>query len=61
MKELHCADVGMTDCKFVAQGKDDTEVMKKAAEHAKSAHGMATVPPDLEKKARTAIREVGAR
>jgi predicted small metal-binding protein len=60
MKELRCADVGMKDCKFVAQGKDDAEVMKKAAEHGKNAHGMATIPPDLEKKARAAIHEAGA-
>jgi len=31
--------------------------MAKAAEHAKSAHGMNTIPPDVEKRARTAIRE----
>ncbi|MGH2626484.1 MAG: DUF1059 domain-containing protein [Anaerolineales bacterium] len=60
MKELRCADVGMRDCKFVAQGKDETEVMKKAAEHAKTAHGMSTIPPDVEKKARGVIREAGA-
>jgi predicted small metal-binding protein len=61
MKELRCADVGMKDCVFVVQGKDDAEVMKRAAEHAKSAHGMPVVPPDVDKKARAAIREVGAR
>ena len=47
----------MKDCKFVAQGKDDNEVMQKAAQHAKSAHNMATIPPDVEKKARSVIRE----
>ncbi|HSF05985.1 MAG TPA: DUF1059 domain-containing protein [Methylomirabilota bacterium] len=61
MRELRCADVGMKDCKFVAQGKDDAEVMKKAAEHAKSAHGMAVVPPDVDRKARSAIHDVAAR
>lgn len=59
MKELRCADVGMKDCKFVAQGPDESEVMKKAAEHAKTAHGMSTIPPDIEKKARGVIREAG--
>jgi len=58
MRELHCQDVGMKDCKFVAQGKDDQEVMQKAGEHAKSAHNMSTIPPDVEKKARSAIRDV---
>jgi predicted small metal-binding protein len=56
MRELRCADVGMKECKFVAEGKDDAEVMKKASEHAKTAHGMATIPPDVERKAKAAIR-----
>jgi predicted small metal-binding protein len=32
MREFHCKDVGMPDCHFVAKGKDDEEVMRKAAE-----------------------------
>lgn len=57
MREFHCKDVGMPDCSFVAKGKDDDEVMRKAAEHAKKDHNMQTVPPDLERRARSAIRE----
>jgi predicted small metal-binding protein len=57
MREFHCKDVGMPDCNFVAKGKDDDEVMRKAAEHAKRDHNMQTIPPDLERKARGAIRE----
>jgi predicted small metal-binding protein len=48
----------MKDCKFVAQGKDDNEVMQKAGAYAKTAHNMGTIPPEVEKKARTAIRDV---
>src|SRR5262249_12970783 len=40
MREFHCKDVGMPDCSFVAKGKDDDEVMRKAAEHAKRDHHM---------------------
>jgi predicted small metal-binding protein len=58
MRELRCQDVGMKDCKFVAQGKDDNEVMQKAGQHAKSAHNMQSIPPDVERKARGAIRDV---
>jgi predicted small metal-binding protein len=57
MRELRCQDVGMQDCRFVAQGKDDNEVMQKAAQHAKSAHNMTTIPADVEKKARGVIRD----
>jgi len=56
-KELKCSDVGMKSCNFVAQGRDEKEVMTKAAEHARNAHGMTAIPPDVEKKARAAIRE----
>jgi len=57
MKEFHCKDVGMANCDFVAKGRDDDEIMKKATEHAKRDHKMQTIPPDLERKARGAIRE----
>ena len=57
MREFRCKDVGMPDCNFVARGKDDDEVMRKAKEHAKRDHNMQTVPADLERKARGAIRE----
>jgi predicted small metal-binding protein len=60
MKELHCKEVGMPNCDFVARGKDDDEVMTKAAEHANRDHNMPTVPPNLERKARSVIRESGA-
>jgi predicted small metal-binding protein len=56
-KELHCSDVGMKNCNFVAKGNNEDEVMKKAADHAKTAHGMATIPPDVEKKAKAVIRD----
>src|SRR5207245_6475660 len=58
-RELRCADL-MPGCNFVAQGKDDSEVMKKAAEHAKRVHKMAAISMDVEKKARAAIRDAGA-
>jgi predicted small metal-binding protein len=41
-----------------SEGKDDNEVVQKAGQHAKTAHNMSTTPPDVEKKARGAIRDV---
>jgi predicted small metal-binding protein len=55
-KELHCGDL-MPGCKAVIQGKDVAEVMQKGAEHAKTAHGMSTIPPDLAKKVQAAIKD----
>ncbi len=55
-KELHCGDL-MTGCEFVAEGKDEAEVMTRAAEHARAAHGMTDITPELAGKVQAAIRE----
>ena len=57
-RELRCADL-MPGCDFVTQGTDDSDVMKKAAQHAKSVHKMVAISMDVEKKARAAIRDAG--
>jgi len=56
VRELRCADL-MPGCDFVAHGKDDSEVMKKTAEHAKSVHKMIAIAMEVEKKARASIRD----
>jgi predicted small metal-binding protein len=58
-KELKCGDL-MPGCKAVVEGKDEAEVMAKAAEHAKSAHGLQQITPELAGKVRSAIKEKGA-
>jgi len=55
-KELRCADLN-PGCDFVARGKDEGEVMQRAAEHARRDHGMQTIPPDVEQQARRKIRD----
>ena len=55
-KILKCRDVGM-DCDFVARGETNEEVMKQAAEHARTAHGMKEIPPELPEKVRGAVRD----
>lgn len=56
MKELRCGDL-MPGCSFVPQGKDEAEVMQKAAQHATRDHGLSTIPPEVAAKAKAAIRE----
>ena len=56
MKVLHCGDL-MPGCKAVIEGRDMADVLKKGAEHAKTAHGMATIPPDVAKKVQAAIKD----
>ena len=56
MKALHCGDL-MNGCDFVARGATEDEVMKKAAEHAKTAHAMHHLSPEMALRVREAIRE----
>jgi predicted small metal-binding protein len=56
VRELRCADL-MPGCDFVAHGNDDSEVMKKTAQHAKSVHKMVAIAMEVERKARASIRD----
>ncbi len=55
-KVLKCGDL-MPGCNFVAEGKDVAEVLAKGAEHAKTAHGMTAMPPELARKVQAAIKD----
>jgi predicted small metal-binding protein len=55
-KVLKCGDL-MPGCNFVVEGKDEAEVMAKGAEHAKTAHGMTSVPQDVAAKVKAAIKD----
>jgi predicted small metal-binding protein len=57
-RRMSCRDVG-PDCDFVARGETDEEVMRQVAEHARTAHGMEEVPPELAEKAKAAIKDEG--
>ena len=54
--ELRCGEL-MPGCKTVVEGKDEAEVMARAAEHAKNAHGLDQITPELAGQVRSAIRE----
>jgi predicted small metal-binding protein len=55
-KMLRCGDL-MSGCPVVIEGKDEAEVMAKGAEHAKTAHNMTTIPPDMAAKVKAAIQD----
>jgi predicted small metal-binding protein len=46
------------DCKFVAESKDQDKLMKKAIKHLRKKHKMLEVTPDMQTKARAAIKTV---
>jgi predicted small metal-binding protein len=47
----------MPGCNAVIEGKDEAEVMAKGAEHAKSAHKMTAIPPEMASKVKAAIKD----
>ena len=57
-KELRCMDVmPESGCREVIRGKDENEVMTKAAEHARKSHNIDRMTPEIEKKVRGAIHD----
>ena len=57
MKAFECNKV-VPNCNAVIRGKDDAEVMSKAAEHARKAHNMKDIPADVAKKVQESIHDV---
>ena len=56
MKSLYCNDL-VEGCDFVARGASEDEVMQKAAEHAKTEHGIEQMSADMADMVRSAIRD----
>ena len=57
-KMLACKDVGV-ECDFVIHGKDEADIMRQAAEHAKGCHQGVEMTPEVQAKVRAAIQEEG--
>lgn len=55
-KTLKCDDV-MPGCPTVIEGRDESEVMARAVEHARRDHGVQEIPPEVGRKAQDAIRD----
>ncbi len=55
--QLRCKDVGV-DCDFEIKGaSSEEEIMQMASIHAKLAHNMDLIPPELAAKAKAAIKK----
>jgi predicted small metal-binding protein len=54
---IACKDVG-TNCSFSAQAETEEELLKKVAQHAKEAHGMANVDAATLAKVKGAIKRI---
>ncbi len=58
-KVLRCADV-TGSCDFVARGDSEQDILQQAAEHARSAHNMNEISPEVADMVRSAIRDEAA-
>lgn len=58
-KVLRCADV-VGSCDYVARGDSEQEILDQASEHARSAHGLQEITPEVAEKVRAAIRDEAA-
>jgi predicted small metal-binding protein len=57
-KVLKCGDVN-PGCNHEIRGDSEHDVLRKAAEHAKTDHHMENIPPDVLSKVKSAIRDEG--
>ncbi len=58
-KVLACKDVGV-NCDTVIRGKDEADVLRQAAEHAKGCHSGVQMTPAVQAKILAAIKEEGS-
>ena len=55
-KVIHCRDAGF-DCDAVIRAETEEEAMRQAAAHAKTAHNMKVVTPDVAAHIKSVMRD----
>jgi predicted small metal-binding protein len=55
-KVIRCKDVGF-DCPAVVRAPNEEQALRQAAEHAKSAHGVKEITPDIVSKVKSVMRD----
>lgn len=59
-KSFRCADVGPTSCNWSVVGQSDDEIVRKAEQHGREAHGMTDIDDKMRDKIRGAIHNQAA-
>jgi predicted small metal-binding protein len=59
MKVLRCRDVGF-DCDSVIRAETEEEILRQAAEHAKTVHNLSQISEQAVEKIRAVIRDENA-
>lgn len=57
MKQFRCGDV-VLGCEWVTRKEDEQELLEEIQSHARDAHGMDEVPPEVEDQIHRVITEV---
>jgi predicted small metal-binding protein len=57
MKEFRCRDV-VPGCAYVTRDEDEEELFEQISSHAREAHGMDEVPPEVVHQIQGVITEV---
>jgi predicted small metal-binding protein len=57
VKQFRCGDV-VLGCEWVTRSEDDTELFEEITAHAREAHGMDEIPPEVVVAVQGAITEV---
>jgi predicted small metal-binding protein len=57
MKQFRCGDV-VLGCPWVTRSEDEKELLEEIQSHARDAHGMDEVPPEVVEKIHDVITEV---
>jgi predicted small metal-binding protein len=57
MKQFRCGDV-VPGCQWVARSDNEQELLAEIHVHARDAHGMDEVPPEVEESIQSVITEV---
>jgi len=55
-KKIHCKDVGF-ECDGVVRADSEEEVLKMAAEHVQTVHGVAELTSEMVEKVKSVIRD----
>jgi predicted small metal-binding protein len=55
-KVLRCRDVGL-DCEGELRAETEEEILRQAAEHARTTHNMTEMAPEMVQKVRAAIHD----
>lgn len=59
-KSFRCADAGVTNCTWSITGDHEDEIMRKAEQHARDAHGMKGFDDNTRRRVHDAIRDRAA-